>query len=188
MRDLILLVFVLACLMTAIRYPFAGLLTWAWFTLMTPHQAAFGVYGVPLNVIIAGITISSYIVSGEISKFKFDPLTSLMILFGGWLTVSQSFSLVPENSAIYYDRFIKTILFVILCAQMASGRLRFNALVWVVVISIGFFAAKGAVFTLVTLGEFRVQGLANTVLEDNNHFGIASATILPLILYRLPDC
>ena len=183
MRDLILLGFTALCLAAAIRHPFAGLLTWAWFTLMTPHQAAFGVYGVPLNVIIAGVTIASYIVSGEITKFRFDPLTVLIILFGGWLMVAQAFSLNPENSAIYHDRFIKTLLFIVLCAQMAAGKLRFNALVWTVVISIGFLAAKGAAFTFMTLGQYHVQGLSNTVLEDNNHFGIAVATILPLILY-----
>ena len=178
MRDLILLSFTALCLMAALRYPFAGLLTWAWFTLLTPHQAAFGVYGVPLNMIIAAVTISAWALSGEITKFRLDPITGLIILFAGWLTVSQIFSLDPANSAPYYDRFVKTLLFVVLCAQMADTKLKFNALVWTVVACIGFLAAKGAVFTLVTLGQFRVQGLANTVLEDNNHFGIAVAAII----------
>ncbi|MEX6634219.1 putative O-glycosylation ligase, exosortase A system-associated [Hyphococcus lacteus] len=183
MRDIILLIFTALCLSAAIRHPFVGLLTWAWFTLMTPHQAAYGVYGVPLNVIIAGVTIASYIVSREFTKFRFDPITSLIILFAGWLTVSQQFSLDPVSSAPYYDRFIKTLLFIVLCAQMTTDKLRFNALVWTTVVSIGFLAAKGAAFTVLTLGQYRVQGLTNTVLEDNNHFGIAVATILPLIFY-----
>lgn len=34
-----------------------------------------------------------------------------------------------------------------------------------------------------TLGQYRVQGLPNTILEDNNHLGTALATVLPLILY-----
>ncbi len=183
MRDLILLGFIGFCLAAAIRYPFAGLLTWAWFTLMTPHQAAYGVYGIPLNLVIAGVTIASYVVSAEFTKFKLDKITGLVIAFAGWLTLSQSFSLDPDHSAIYFDRFIKTLLFVVLCAQMARDKLRFNALVWTLVASIGFFAAKGAVFTIVTFGQFRVQGMPQTILEDNNHFGIAVATILPLILY-----
>lgn len=183
MRDLLLLGFIGLCLTAAIRYPFAGLLTWAWFTLMTPHQAAFGVYGIPLNVIIAGVTIAAYIVSGEISKFKLDPITALIVSFAGWLTISQVFSLDPENSGPYFDRFIKTLLFVVLCVQMTTDKLRFNALAWTLTASIGFFAAKGALFTFITLGEYRVQGLPQTVLEDNNHFGIAVAAILPLMLY-----
>ncbi len=183
MRDMILLGFTTLCLAAAIRHPFVGLLTWAWFTLLTPHQAAFGVYGIPLNVIIAGVTIASYIVSGEIAKFRFDPITCLIILFGGWLTLAQFYSLDPVSSAPYHDRFIKTLLFIVLCAQMATTKLRFNALVWTVVACIGFLATKGAVFTFLTLGQYHVQGLPNTVLEDNNHLGIAMASILPLILY-----
>lgn len=183
MRDVLLLGFISVCLTAALRYPYAGLLTWAWFTLMTPHQLAYGVYDIPLNTIIAGVTVGAYVVSGEIAKFRFDIITVLIILLAGWLTVSQGFSLDPQNSAVYFDRFIKTLLFVLLCAQMTSSKLRFHALVWTLVASIGFFAAKGALFTLVTLGQYRVQGLEQTVLEDNNHFGIAAATILPLILY-----
>ena len=183
MRDILLLGFIGLCLTAALRYPFAGLLTWAWFTLMTPHQAAYGVFGVPLNVVIAGVAIASYIVSGEIAKFRLDPLTGLIIAFAGWLTLSQVFSLDPDHSLAYYDRLIKTLLFIVLCAQMASDKVRFNALVWTLTLGIGFFAAKGALFTITTFGAFRVQGLPQTVLEDNNHFGIAVATILPLILY-----
>ncbi len=183
MRDIILLGFTALCLFAALRHPFAGLLTWAWFTLLTPHQTAYGLYGIPLNVVIAGVTITAYALSGEIAKFRFDPISSLIILFAGWLTIAQAFSLDAANSAPYYDRFIKTLLFILLCAQMAEGKLRFNALVWVMVASIGFLAAKGAIFTFLTLGQFRVQGIENTVLEDNNHFGIAVAAILPLILY-----
>ena len=183
MRDLLLLIFIGLCLAAALRHPFAGLLTWAWFTLMTPHQLAYGVYGLPLNTIIAGVTIAAYAMSGQMSRFRMDPITALIIALAGWLTMSQLFSLDPANSALYYSRFIKTLLFILLCIQMASDKLRLNALVWMLVLGIGFFAAKGAIFTFVTFGAYHVQGLPNTVIEDNNHFGIAVATILPLIMY-----
>ncbi|MHA7871576.1 MAG: putative O-glycosylation ligase, exosortase A system-associated [Hyphococcus sp.] len=183
MRDVILIGFIGACLAAALRYPFAGLLTWAWFTLMTPHQLAYGVFGIPLNTIIAAITLLAYAASGEITRFRPNLITILIIALAGWLSVSQLFSLAPDVSAPYFDRFIKTLLFILLCAQMTSDRLRFHALVWLLVPGVGFFAVKGALFTLVTLGQYRVQGLENTVLEDNNHFGIAAATILPMILY-----
>jgi len=183
MRDIILIGFICVCLIATLRYPFVGLLTWAWFTLMTPHQLAYDVYGIPLNMVIAGVTIASYILSTEITKFRFNTITVLIITFAAWLTMSQIFSLDALNSAPYFDRFIKTLLFILLCVQMTTSKLQFNALVWTLVGGIGFFAVKGALFTMVTLGEYRVQGLPLTVLEDNNHFGIAAATILPLILY-----
>ncbi|MBL4620194.1 MAG: hypothetical protein JKX88_08870 [Marinicaulis sp.] len=107
MRDIILIGFICVCLIATLRYPFVGLLTWAWFTLMTPHQLAYDVYGIPLNMVIAGVTIASYILSTEITKFRFTTITVLIITFAAWLTMSQIFSLDALNSAPYFDRFIK---------------------------------------------------------------------------------
>lgn len=183
MRDALLLAVVAGGLILALRYPFAGLLVWAWFSLMTPHQMAFGVFGVPLNLVIAATTIVAIALNGEASKFRLDAVSLWLLGLCGWLFVSQANSLDPANSAIYFDRFIKTLIFTLLCAQLASTRLRVHALLWMLVLSIGFFAAKGAVFTLATMGQYRVQGVPLTILEDNNHMGIAIATILPMILY-----
>ncbi|MGE0182196.1 MAG: putative O-glycosylation ligase, exosortase A system-associated [Parvularculaceae bacterium] len=183
MRDALLMAVIAAGLLTALRYPFAGIILWAWFSLMTPHQMAYGAFGVPLNLVIAGATIIALILRGEATRFRLDGVTFLLALVAGWLFVSQTASLDPVNSALYFDRFIKTLLFAILCAQMATDKLRINALVWILVLSIGFFAAKGALFTIVTLGQYRVQGVELTILEDNNHMGIAIATVLPFILY-----
>ncbi len=183
MRDALLLAVIVGGLLAALRYPFAGMILWAWFSLMTPHQMAFGAFGIPLNLVIAAATILAIVLRGEAARFRFDSVTFWLSMVAGWLFVSQANSLDPANSAIYFDRFIKTLLFAILCAQMANTKLRVHALVWTLVLSIGFFAAKGALFTLFTLGQYRVQGVPLTILEDNNHMGIAIATILPMILY-----
>jgi len=183
MRDLLLLIFVLGCLGVSLRYPFVGLLTWAWFTIMTPHQMAFGTFGIPLNLLIAAITIFSVIYSREASKFRFDSITLLLFLTLVWQTIAQQMSLAPEYSGEFYSRFSKTLIFVLLCAQMASSKLKFHALLWILVGGIGLYAAKGALFTILTFGQYRVHGLENTILEDNNHFGIAAATVIPLMIY-----
>ena len=183
MRDALVLLFIIAALLVALRYPFAGILTWVWFTLITPHQMAYGVYGVPLNTIIAGVTIGSILLHQDFRRGRLDTISILVVLFAGWLFVAQFFSLNPQNSMLYTDRFIKTLVLVVLCAQLANDKLRLHALLWTIVISLGYFGAKGGLFTLLTLGEYRVQGIENTVLEDNNHMGIALATSLPLFLY-----
>lgn len=183
MRDALLLLLLIAVLAAALRYPFVGVLTWAWFSLMTPHQLAYGVYGLPLNVLIAGVTLIAIIFSGAYRRFSFDRTTGLLLLLAFWLGVSQVFSLDPANSALYFDRYLKMLIFVVVCVQLTTDRLRFHALVWMLVVGIGFFGLKGALFTIATLGQYRVQGIDQTVLADNNHLGTALATILPMILY-----
>jgi len=183
MRDALLVLVVLASLLVVLRYPFAGLLIWAWFTIMTPHQMAYGSFGLPLNLIIAAVTMGSMILHAPTLNFKLDIMSILIGIFAFWMFVAQSFSLDPENSAIYFDRFFKTLIFILLCIQLADNKLRIHALLWVLVIGLGYFGAKGAIFTLLTLGEYRVQGIPLSLLEDNNHMGIALATVLPFVLY-----
>lgn len=183
MRDILLLLFLAPALAATLRYPFVGVLTWTWFSLMTPHQMAYGVFGLQLNLMIAAVTLVSIALSGAFRHFRFDRLTALLLLFAVCLGVSQVFSLRPEHSFRFFDLFLKTLIFAAVCIQLTTDRLKFHALVWMLVIGIGYFAIKGGLFTLVTLGQHRVQGLPYTILEDNNHLGTAMATILPMILY-----
>lgn len=183
MRDALLLLFVIVALAGALRFPFAGVLLWAWFSLMTPHQLAYGVYGLQLNLIVAAVTLVALGAHGWFGRFRFDMSTVLIVAFAGLLLISQLFSLDPKNSGQYVDRFLKILLFAVLCVQTANTKLRLHALVWMLVVSIGYFGVKGALFTIVTLGRYHVFGPPNTVLEDNNQLGIALASILPLILY-----
>ncbi|MEM6414819.1 MAG: putative O-glycosylation ligase, exosortase A system-associated [Pseudomonadota bacterium] len=183
MRDVLILTVIVLSLLAAFRHPFAGILLWAWFSLMTPHLMAYGVYGIPLNAIIAAGTIASCFAHGEFQRVRITPISVLLVIFALLLYFSQLFSLAPEVSGEYFDRFFKTLIFIILISLTATTKLRVNALVWMLVISIGYFGAKGALFTLVTLGEYRVQGVTKAILEDNNHMGIALVSILPMILY-----
>ncbi|MCA8889350.1 MAG: putative O-glycosylation ligase, exosortase A system-associated [Parvularculaceae bacterium] len=187
MRDALLMAVIFASLLATLRYPFVGVIVWAWFSLMTPHQLAYGVYGVPLNMVIAGVTIAALAVHGEFHRafvhHRIDKLTLLLAAFAGWLAISQAFSLNPANSAVYFDRFFKTLIFAIVCAVAATTRLRAHALILILTLGVGFFAAKGALFTLATLGRYHVQGIELSVLEDNNHLGIAMASVLPMMLY-----
>lgn len=183
MRDALLLAVILGGLFAALRYPFVGMILWAWFSLMTPQLMAFGTFGIQLNLVIAAATIASIILHGEAARFRLDSVTLWLIGVAIWLFFSQANSLDPDKSAVFFDRFIKTLVFIILAAQMATTKLRIHALVWALVLSIGYFAAKGALFTAMTLGQYRVQGVELSILEDNNHMGIAIATILPMILY-----
>ena len=183
MRDLILVAFLAAGLLTTIRYPFAGLLLWAWFTLATPHQAAYAAGQLPLNMVIAAVTFIAFFWHGEFGRVRLTTLSWIILAFTAWLGVSQAASLWPENSAEPADRLLKIMIFVFLCSVTTTSRLRFHALLWVFALVMGFHGAKGGAFTLATLGQGRYEGIPNTILFDNNHMGIALAASLPIFFY-----
>lgn len=183
MRDLILIATIGLAIVAALRYPMVGVLAWTWFALMSPHQLAYAAQTLPLNMAIAVATGFAVVASGAFRHFRMDAMTGFVLAFAFWLALSQVFSIAPENSAQFFERFIKTLLFVAICIQLATDRLKFHALLWMFAVAIGYFALKGALFTIVTFGEYRVQGIERTILEDNNHLGTAIATILPLVMY-----
>lgn len=183
MRDILLFGFIAATLLTTVRYPFAAVLMWGWFTLATPQQAAYYADQIPLNLIIAGATFIALFLHGELTRPRPTPLSWLLLLFTAWLGVSQIFSLIPEFSAPIFDRFLKILIFIIICTLVVNSRLRFHALLWLLVLTMGFFGAKGGAYTLLTLGKNIYFGLDETILYDNNHMGIALAVSLPLMRY-----
>ncbi|MGV6801448.1 MAG: putative O-glycosylation ligase, exosortase A system-associated [bacterium] len=183
MRDLILIGFLLASLLLAMRYPFLGLLLWAWFTLATPQMGAYRASMMPLNLLIAAATFGLVLFHQEFKRFRLEPISLTLIAFIVWIMVSQVFSLDPENSMQYTDRFIKVLAFVFLSMMLTTSKLRFHAMLWIFVAVMGFYGAKGGFYTLLTLARGTYTGLPSTVLYDNNHLGIAIATSLPIFLY-----
>jgi probable O-glycosylation ligase (exosortase A-associated) len=183
MRDLVLIAFIGCGLVATLRYPFAGLLLWAWFTLATPQQAAYAADQLPLNMIIAAVTFAAFALHGEFKRFRLTPLTAILLLFAAWVGVSQAFSLWPENSAEPADRLVKVMVFVLLCAVAATTRLRFHALLWTFALVMAFYGVKGGLYTIVKLGGGIYEGVDDTILYDNNHMGIALASTIPVFVY-----
>ena len=183
MRDLIFLGFIAASLLTTVRYPFLGLLLWAWFTLATPQQATYFATGIPLNVIIAGVAFLAFFFHGDFRRARLEPISLLLILFAAWIGLSHAMSLDQSLSAEPTDRFIKVLVFIGLIMMVTTDRLRFHAILWLLALVMGFYGAKGGFYTILTLGQNLYMGQAETILADNNHMGIALAASLPLFLY-----
>src|SRR5262249_12112385 len=56
-------------------------------------------------------------------------------------------------------------------------------LIWIMVISLGFFGIKGGGFTLLGGGTNRVYGPDASMISDNNHIATALLVALPLMNY-----
>src|SRR5215469_17844869 len=99
MRDIVLVIFVLMGLGVTLKYPFAGVLLWEWFSLMQPHEEAFGFSrSLPLNFVIAVVTVGSWLFSNEPKKIPLQPLTILLMLFLAWATFNSFFAFNPAWS------------------------------------------------------------------------------------------
>jgi probable O-glycosylation ligase (exosortase A-associated) len=71
--------------------------------------------------------------------------------------------------------------FVTMC--IVQTRARINQLVWVIVLSLGFFGVKGGLFSVLTGGHYRVYGPDDSFIADNNSLALALIVLLPLMQY-----
>ena len=184
MRDLFVLPLLLSMLALTFVAPYVGVLTWTWLTLMNPHRFLWGILSsLPLNLIVAVVVAIGWALSREPKRLPVNALTVLLVLFVCLMTVTTFFALVPEKSWPLWDRNIKIIALGFLVAAMANNRIRVHALIWVVVISLGYFGVKGGAFTLLTGGKYLVLGPERSPIQDNNHMALALCMVIPLINY-----
>lgn len=184
MRDLALLLGMLFFLPMALRFPATGVLCWAWFSIMNPHREVYGfAAGQPLNSIVAVATLVGWLVSRERKHWTPDALPWLLLALVAWMTLDTFFAYNPSYSWVFWDRVMRIFALIFVVLVLMTTKARIHAMVWVIVISLGFYGVKGGVFTIVHGGHAIVYGPPDSVYADNNQLALAVVTELPLALY-----
>ena len=184
MRDLILSGCILGLLPVILRYPACGLLTWEWFSLLSPHQQVYGfAQGQPFGLLIAAATIGGWLMSRERKRWTPDAMPWLMLLFLAWITFNSFFAPYPDWSWPLWNRTARIFVFVFLVFVLMNTKARIHAMIWVLVISIGYFGVKGGAFTLKNGGGAGMLGPPDSILGDNNQLALAVVFTLPLLNY-----
>jgi len=134
-------------------------------------------------MVIAIVTLGSWVFWSEKTKTRVTPLMVLVLLFSAWVTLTTAFAPTPEITTPLWDRNIKTMLLVVLIMMGITSRVRLEGLIWIVVISIGYYGVRGGAFVILTGGAYRVFGPSQTMIEDNNSLALALIMTLPLMNY-----
>jgi len=160
---------------------------WFWISLMNPHRKVFG-FAADLNyaLIIAIVTLGSWLLlHPEESKAPpRDRMTFLIIAIMIWISVTSLNGGGPPDEI--YTSWIDTekmFLMTLVAYTMTNTRERFDQLLLVCVLSLAYHGLSGGVFTILTGGQFRVQGPYGTMIGDNNDLGVALTMVLPLVFY-----
>lgn len=184
MRDLVLVLGMLFYLPMALRLPAAGTLCWVWFSIMNPHRQVYGfTYGQPLNGIIAVATLIGWFVSREPKRLPRDATLWLLLALTAWMTLDTPFGAVPEYSWEFWDRTIRLVVMILMVYLTINTKARIHGMVWVLLISLGFYGLKGGAFTILKGGHYIVYGPPDSVYTDNNQLALAVVTELPLLYY-----
>lgn len=184
MRDIVLFLGMLYYLPVSLVAPAAGLAVWEWVSLMAPHRLVYGfAYGMRFNLVIAVTTLVGWLISRERKRFTPDALPWVLLAFFVWSTLNLAFAPYPEFSYYYWNQTLRSLVAVFLVFILMNNKARVHGMVWVIVISLGFYGFKGGIFTILHGGDYHVFGPPGTQIRDNNKLALALIMSLPLIYY-----
>lgn len=184
MRDIAILLIVTYGLIRTVREPVIGILLWCWIGYMNPHRLSYGfAYSIPWAFMTAVVLIPSLLFSKEPKKLPGHWLVSVWLAFVVWMCITTVFAQDFSTSAEQLDKVLKIQLVNAFMMMIMGTRERLNMLLWVIVISIGFFGFKGGIFTILGGGGSKVWGPPGSFIADNNEIGLAMLTTMPLMYY-----
>jgi putative inorganic carbon (hco3(-)) transporter len=185
MRSLLVALFVFGSLPLIMIKPHVGVLVWSWISYMNPHRLTWGfTYDFPFAMVVGVATIVAWLFSREPKSLPWHPLVLLLAIFAAWVSFTTLFAAYPDHALSKWDRTIKVLLFNgFVTLGLITTRRRLDALIWVIVLSLGLFALKGAAFTLLTGGNYRLFGPPASFIADNAGLGLALLMVIPLVRY-----
>jgi probable O-glycosylation ligase (exosortase A-associated) len=182
MRDILVTVIVLGSLPFILKKPYIGVLMWVWLSVMNPHTQTYGfAYTFPFAAIIGGTTLVSVVLTREPKSLSVNAITISFLFFVAWLNVSTIFALQPHLVYEQWVKVMKIMLMVIVPLMLLKSKIHLQLLIWVLVISLGYYGVKGGVFTIVSGGQHRVWGPPTTFIDGNNEIALALIMTIPLM-------
>jgi putative inorganic carbon (hco3(-)) transporter len=185
MRDLILTAIVFGSIPFILRNPYYGLLMWVWLGIMNPHRLTWGfAYSLPFAQIVAICTLLGIVFNrNKLYRFPADRVSVLLVMLVFWIGVSPLFSFHPDKELEMWLKPIKILFMTLIALLVVGNRDQIHKLVWVLVLSIGYFGVKGGLFTLASGGNYRVWGPPGSFIEENNALALATVMIIPMLRY-----
>ena len=185
MRDIAITAIIFGMLPFVIARPWIGVMLYVWISVMTPHQFAWGfAYSFPFAAIVAVCTMVGLLVTKDEVRYEPNALLWLLILLPAWMCVTTAFALERETASGHLVDVLKVFLFVHVSAMVLRTRKHIEWLLWVLVVSIGFFGIKGGLFTIINAGEHKVYGPpGESFMSDNNAISVALVMAIPLMQY-----
>ena len=187
MRGYVFLLVYLWSLRLILKTPFNGVLVWYAVSFGNFHTLIwdYTLSTLPYAYVVAIVTGISWLFSRtEKKKLPATSLVILTILFSLWVTITSFFALAPgEDVWFKWTWFQKILLMCLIGFALTTTRERVNQLIWVVVLSIGFWGVKGAISFPLHGGGEGIHGPDGGITASNNEFGVALVMLLPLLFY-----
>jgi len=142
-------------------------------------------FSMPFAQVAAICLILSILISKERQSIPWNLITIIWVIYIILMGITTLTAYFPDAAAVQFEKTIKIQLVTFLTFVVITDFEKLKKLLWVIVLSIGYFSVKGGIFTIMTGGKNRVWGPPGGFIEDNNSLAIAILMIIPLMIYLL---
>lgn len=185
MRGLLLSLIVLVTLPMALVRPIIGLWLWIGFSYMNPHRLTYGfAYSFPWVELVAVVTLAGLIMNPKQRQaIPWRPVSVLLIVFLAWTAITSTTAVMQAAAWQQWMILAKIEIMAFVTLMLVIDKKRFQFVIWGIVLSFGFWAFKGGVFTILSGGSYHVYGPPGSFFRNNNDFALVMCMTLPLMRY-----
>lgn len=183
MRSILVLSIVLLGSAWALAHPYVGVLLWTWVSIMNPHKLTYGAaYDFPVAAVIGGATLVGMLFTKDKKNYFLSAPSIALMLFMIWICITYLFSFDQAGSTEMFSKVLKVDLMILVALVLLHSKQHIVSLVWVLVLSLGFYGVKGGIFTLSTGGSYRVWGPGGFI-GGNNEIALAMIVVIPFMYF-----
>lgn len=184
MRDLLVAFIVFGSLPFIVKRPFWGIVMLAGLGYMNPHRLCYTfMFDMPVVMIVALATLIGMLNSKEAKRMVWSREIVVLVFFVLWMAVTTTQAVRPQLAWLQFEKVVKIQILTVMTLLLLTSRERVHILIWVIVLSLGFYGIKGGIFTVVNGGVYRVQGPLGTFIGGNNELALALVMTIPLMRY-----
>jgi probable O-glycosylation ligase (exosortase A-associated) len=182
---------IIPCIPLSLARPFFGLLVWTIIAFTSIHKFTYGDSAkLPWAVMIGVPTILGFVLfTRSWDRLKSRESVLILVLWIWFFLTSLGSTRTPlflHHAVDTWDhmQFVsKIFLMTLITMGLVDSFSRLRKLVMVIACCFGFFVVKALPFLILTSGNDRVYGPPNSMIADNNDFGLAMNMTVPLFLF-----
>jgi putative inorganic carbon (hco3(-)) transporter len=183
LRELLLILTVLALSCAALVRPKTGVYAYIWFAVMRPDVLAWCADNYNFSMMLAVATfIGSVRFLHRIPVLFTNPVVRLFLLLQIPLALSAVFAVIPALSVERYVDYLKSMAVLLLVPLFIETAQDLRVLLLIVGASVGVIGMRFGLFSLFHGGLILIDGYGGQ-MSDNNLVALALAMSVPLLWY-----
>jgi putative inorganic carbon (hco3(-)) transporter len=191
MRDIVLLSLLAVSLPICLARPFFGVVLWTLFAFLNPQSFTWGIARQASPALAIAIpTLVGFIFGCPDWKRLICRETILLFVLWLWFTAT---AYNANHEAIFADNAVATwyrwtsvskiLLMTVVTIGMVHTWNRLRWLMLTIAVSFGLMVLKTMPFLIMSGGEARLYGPSNSMIADNNDFGLALNMVVPFFFF-----